>query len=336
MQAVRLHDKQDLRFEKIDPLQSVAEGEIRLKVAFAGICGSDIHNFKTGQWITRKPSTAGHEFAGVIHKVGKGVKGFEPGDKVVADSRDYCGTCRKCVAGKHHLCQNLGFVGESRDGGYAEFVDLPERLVFKCLPEAPLDVLALSEPLAVALHALKKIQVDAGPVCIIGCGPIGALSAMASKLMFDRDIYLCDVNAARAAVIASASGGSVASLCDLRDLAQRTSNPLSHILDTTGSVAVISDVVSQISDATLGLVGIGSGTMEFDPVHAVERELKVVGCHAFADEMPQAIELLQSYSAEFRPLIKHRIPLAQVPSEFSEIVAGNAKGIKTLIQISAG
>lgn len=333
MRAVRLYDTRDLRFETIDVPPDPPAGEVRLRVAYAGICGSDIHNFKTGQWITRKPSIAGHEFSGVVHAVGAGVTGFAPGDKVVADSRDYCGECQKSSVGKHHLCENLGFVGESRDGGYADFVDLPEKLLFKCRDDATLDVMTLAEPLAVALHALAKMQVAETPIFIIGCGPIGALSAMASKLTSDREILVCDQNEFRANLVAKSSGGTVVSLSDLDALSERNAGPMAHILDTTGSVTVISHVLNGLSDATLGLVGIGSGSIDFDPVRAVEREFTIVGCHAFEREMPQAIALLHNHAPDFKPLISHRIRLEDVPAEFARIAAGNASGIKTLIEI---
>ena len=335
MRAVRLHNTLDLRFESVDLPATPGRGELRIRVAFAGICGSDIHNFKTGQWISRKPSTAGHEFAGVVEAIGDRVTGFLPGDKVVADSRDYCGKCLKCVNGKHHLCENLGFVGESRDGGFAEFVDLPEKLVFKCHPDVSLDVMTLAEPLSVAMHALKKIRADDGPVFIIGCGPIGALCAMASRLTSNREVFLCDKDSARTTLVATASGGAVASLSDLSMLSGRKTAPLAHIVDTTGSVAVIAEVLSGLTGATLGLVGIGSGKLQFDPVQAVEREFSIVGCHAFCDEMPQAIELLQLHAPTFMPLIRHRISLQDVPREFDRIIAGKAKGIKTLIDTDA-
>ena len=103
MRAVRLHDKSDLRFEEIDMALTPNSGEVRVKVAFAGICGSDIHNFKTGQWITRKPSTAGHEFSGWIDTVGEGVSGLDVGDKIVENSRYFCRECIRCRTGDNHL-----------------------------------------------------------------------------------------------------------------------------------------------------------------------------------------------------------------------------------------
>ncbi len=334
MRAIRLHDVSDIRFEEVDLVSEPQDGQVRIRVVYAGICGSDIHNFKTGQWITRRPSTAGHEFAGIVQAVGQGVTRVSIGDRVVADSRDYCGACPNCRTGRHHLCKHLGFVGESIDGGFADFVDLPERLVFVSDPETRLDVLALAEPLAVALHALAMIEAQQGPLLVIGCGPIGALAAVASRLTSTRKILICDQNSERTDLVARAADASVVSLEEFEMLAQDPSEPVRHVLDTTGHTGVIEAILAHITGGTLGLVGIGSGKLVFDPVHMVEREIKLVGCHAFTDEMPLAISLLQEHQNAFTSLIEHCVSLTDVPDEYQRIVSGNARGIKTLIEVA--
>ena len=109
--------------------------EVRVKVAYAGICGSDIHNFKPGQWITRKPSIAGHEFSGSIESIGDDVRTFKVGDHIVADSRFYCGECENCKSKYQHLCNKLGFIGEAIDGGFADYITLPAHLLENANPK---------------------------------------------------------------------------------------------------------------------------------------------------------------------------------------------------------
>lgn len=87
MRAVRLHAKGDLRVEQIKPPKSPSAGEVTLAVTMAGICGSDLHNYRTGAWISRSPSVAGHEFTGIITALGEGVVHVALGDRVVVDSR---------------------------------------------------------------------------------------------------------------------------------------------------------------------------------------------------------------------------------------------------------
>ena len=120
MRAARLYGVGDLRIETIPEPASPTGADVLIKVLAAGICGSDLHNFKTGQWLSRVPSTPGHELVGEILAVGTEVRKLKTGDHVVADSRVACGMCPACRRGSPNLCQKLGFVGEVCDGGFAE------------------------------------------------------------------------------------------------------------------------------------------------------------------------------------------------------------------------
>ena len=135
MRAARLHGIGELRIEDVPSPGDPAEGWVRCRVTAAGICGSDLHNYRTGMWISRAPSTPGPARAGIVPAGGAGGAGFAEGDAVVADSRVFCGTCPACRAGRHNLCASLGFVGEVCDGGFAEEVVLPARLLHKVDPE---------------------------------------------------------------------------------------------------------------------------------------------------------------------------------------------------------
>ncbi|MBL4645529.1 MAG: alcohol dehydrogenase catalytic domain-containing protein [Rhizobiales bacterium] len=335
MKAVRLYDPLDIRYENIDKAADPLPGEIRVKVAYAGICGSDIHNYKTGQWISRRPSVAGHEFSGWVDAIGDGVEGFALQDKVIADSRYYCSSCANCQSGNAHLCENLGFIGEAIDGGFAEYVTLPSKLLEKCHPSSRLDIAALAEPLAVALHALKRLNIpDDEPLLIIGCGPIGALTAIASSCQSNRAVLVSDINKEREALVAELSNGEGIELASLNQFDNPTAKPLRYVLDTTGNVGVISNLIAQMNGCTIGLVGIGAGEFPFDPVHLVERELTVLGCHAYCDELRDALSLLEQLPERFEPVIGTRITLEETPDAYDAIAAGHANGIKTMIVIN--
>lgn len=335
MKAVRLHDTLDLRCEDVAKAPAPAPDEVRVQVAYAGICGSDIHNFKTGQWISRKPSIAGHEFSGFVEAVGANVVGLEIGDKVAADSRYYCSECANCRSGKVHLCEGLGFVGEAIDGGFADFITVPAKLCIKCKPDAALDIAALAEPLAVALHALNLLNIpNDEPLLIIGCGPIGALSALASTCRSNRALFICDVNAIRAERCAELSGAAIVDLAGFSQSDSSAEKPVRYVLDTTGNIGVIDMLLQKMSGCTIGLVGIGSGELTIDPVHLVEREISIVGCHAFSDELPQAVALLHDKADRFEGVIGERITLEQTTAAYGVIASGTSPAIKTLIEVS--
>jgi len=329
MKAVRLYKAGDLRVEDVPEPGGPEAGWVRLDVTAAGICGSDIHNYRTGQWISRSPSTGGHELAGIVTAVGALVEGFETGDTVVADSRFWCGECPACRSGRHHLCAKLGFVGEACDGGFAEQVVLPARLLALVAPEIDPAIAAMAEPLAVALHAVKRLACKAGdPVLVLGCGPIGGLAALVLSHTHDGPLLLADRNADRAALVARVTGGKVVTLDEAID-----PMPL-RAIEATGSVAALKQLVGVMQGGgTVALVGIFHSRLDIDPNMFVERELSFVGCHAFDDELPEAIALLGALQGELAQLIDREITLDEVPAAYERLMAGNATGLKTIIRV---
>jgi (R,R)-butanediol dehydrogenase/meso-butanediol dehydrogenase/diacetyl reductase len=326
MWAVRLHAKGDLRVERIDPPKPPSGGEVTLALAAAGICGSDLHNFKTGAWLSRAPSVAGHEFTGTVTALGESVTHVGLGDRVVVDSRYTCGTCPACRAGRAQVCESLGFLGEVIDGGFAEAVTLPARNVLRAPVGVPDRHLAMAEPLAVALHALRRLAPPPGSLVVItGCGPIGGLVALLA-VRDGHSVVVVDRNHARAALVAEAAGGQVATLDAVTALS------FSHAVDTTGSNQVITALVNTIAGCgRLALVGIGSAGPAIDPVKLVEREITLVGCHAFGEELAEVNALLPELSLRLDAFIAEEIPLGLVPDAYSRHLAGHVDGLKTII-----
>lgn len=328
MKAIRLHGVGDLRFEQVPAPLPPEDREVTLSVAVAGICGSDLHNYKTGAWITRAPSVAGHEFSGTVTAIGTGVDHVAPGDRVVVDSRHICGTCDACLDGVGQVCAALGFLGEVIDGGFAESVTIPARNVIKAPEGVAHRFLAMAEPLAVALHALNLVSVpDGADLVVAGCGPIGALVTLLATRK-GHPVRIIDQNAGRSAVVAEATGASVTTLKDLPGRRFR------FAIDTTGNAHVIRGLLHSIAGASrLGLVGIGKPAEIIDPVHLVEREITLIGCHAFGDELTEAAAMLPDLKDHLDPFIADTIGLDAVPAAYETLLAGRAAGIKTLIHV---
>lgn len=336
MKAVRLYAARDLRVEEIDRPAAPGPGEVRLRVAAAGICGSDLHNFRTGQWISRSPSVAGHEFAGVVTEIGDGVADFAPGDTVAADSRFWCGECPACLSGRRNVCIKLGFVGEVCDGGFAEETVLPARLLVKHDPALDAGVAAMAEPLAVALHAVRRQAVAAGePVLVVGCGPIGGLAALLLSRLHEGKLLVCDLNAERAGLVAKVTGATAVGLDADAIAAALGGRPLRHALDATGSVAALRAVLDMLAGGgSLALVGISHGRLDLDPNLLVEREIALVGCHAFADELPEAVAMLPALADPLSRLIGEEVGIDAVPAAYDRLLAGRARGLKTIIRMT--
>jgi (R,R)-butanediol dehydrogenase/meso-butanediol dehydrogenase/diacetyl reductase len=329
MRAVRFHGIGKLTVEDIAPPAAPGAGAVHLKVLAAGICGSDLHNFKTGQWIAHLPVTPGHEFTAEVLAVGAGVSDFAPGDRVVADSRASCGACVQCEAGRPNLCLKLGYVGEVCDGGFAEEVVLPARGLLKVDASVPPQVAALSEPLAVALHAIKRAEpVPGKSVLVAGAGPVGGLSCLLLKHLGFGPVLFAERNAARRALVEDVTGAVPVEL-DAVWIGQ----PFDCAIEATGVPAVLDKLIALAGPAArIALVGIPSGAASINAIAVVERELELKGCSAFRDELPEAVRLLKELEASLARLVEDPIGLDAVPEAYQRLISGGGDRLKTIIQ----
>lgn len=336
MKAVRLYDAMDLRVEETQAPLPPPPGFVNIDVRAAGICGSDLHNFRTGQWISRRPSTAGHEFCGRVSAIGAGVEGLSIGDTVAADSRVYCGRCPACLSGRTNICETLGFVGEICDGGFAEQVQLPARLVIR--HDASLDprVAAMAEPLAVALHAIRRLNPPPGePVLVIGCGTIGGLSGLLLSRLHDGDLLFSDLKADRSRMVAEICGGTAIDLAPTDIAAHLSGKRLRYALDATGSIKAIGQAMELLSGGgALALVGISHGGLNLDPNSLVEREIALLGCHAYEDELADAVSLLPQLQEELSEFSDVLTSLDDVPDAYRRLLDGHTDKLKTIVRIA--
>ena len=184
MNAIRYYAPQDIRYEEIE-VQEPNDNEVLVRIQAALTCGTDIKTFRRGHpvLIKKTPSGFGHEFAGIIEKVGSNVIGFKSGDRVVAANSAPCGKCFFCLKKQYNLCENLDLL----NGAYAEFITIPQRIVEKNLLKIPtglgFEQAAFAEPLANVVHGIERTNIQPGDtVGIYGIGPIGLMFARLAKL----------------------------------------------------------------------------------------------------------------------------------------------------------
>jgi len=334
MRAVRFHGVGDLRVEDVPAPAAPGTGEVRLRVCAAGICGSDLHNFKTGQWISRLPVTPGHEFAAEVLDVGAGVTGLKVGDLVVADSRAPCGRCENCLSGRHNLCVALGYVGEVCDGGFAEQVTLRAGQLLTVDPHLPAEVAALAEPLGVALHVIRRLDPAKGePVLVAGAGPVGGLVTLLLDHLGFGPVLFAERQQTRRDLI---SGVCEARAVELEPDAVREAlggRPLRYAVEATGHGAVLDRLTGLVgAGARIAMVGIFHGRTEIDANAIVEREIELLGCSVFADEQREAVALLPALAPKLRQLVSTPIALEDVPSAYRDLLEGRAPALKTIIK----
>lgn len=193
MDALVLHGVGDLRFAQM-PIPTVSEGQVRVRIGFCGVCGSDIPRiFSKGTYSF--PTICGHEFAGTIEYCGTGVDEFKQGDNVVVFPLIWCGKCAACENGKYVQCDDYDYLGSRSDGAFSEFVVAPKENIIRVPEGVTLAEAAQTEPAAVALHAVRRVQESlvGKKVAIFGAGPIGLMVAQWARIMGSTQIMLFDI-----------------------------------------------------------------------------------------------------------------------------------------------
>ncbi len=193
MEALVLHAVGDLRLEQI-PIPTVSDGQVRVRIGFCGVCGSDIPRiFSKGTY--RFPTVCGHEFAGTVDACGSEVDSIAVGEKVVVFPLLWCGKCTACESGRYAQCSDYDYLGSRSNGAFAEYVVAPKENILRVPNGVSLEEAAQTEPAAVALHAIRRVQepLVGKTVAIFGTGPIGLMVAQWAKIMGSAQVLLFDV-----------------------------------------------------------------------------------------------------------------------------------------------
>ena len=192
MEAIVLHAVGDLRYEKV-AVPAAGPGEVRVRIGFCGVCGSDIPRcFSKGTYSF--PTICGHEFAGTVESCGEGVTQFRPGDRVAVFPLLWREDHAACEQGKYAQSDGYDYLGSRSDGAFSEYVVAPERNLIRVPDNVSLEEAAMTEPAAVALHAVRRAKVRLGDtVAVFGLGPIGLMVAQWLKASGAGPIILFDI-----------------------------------------------------------------------------------------------------------------------------------------------
>lgn len=194
MKALVYDAKKDIAVKDM-PEPFPVPGEVKIKVKYAGICGSDMAAWHGGLTRIVKPVILSHEFVGEIVEVNQPLKDIKPGDRVVVEPLISCQRCEACRSGYYHVCRELGLYGLDAHGGFAEYVCVPAETVTVIPSDLSFERAALIEPLAVAVHMVRRSEMKIGDVvAVYGAGPIGMLVAMVAQKAGARKVVLSDIN----------------------------------------------------------------------------------------------------------------------------------------------
>ncbi|MGE3192701.1 MAG: zinc-binding dehydrogenase [Microbacteriaceae bacterium] len=312
-------------------------GQVQVRVAYTGLCGTDLH-IVHGAMDARveRPLVFGHEASGEVAAVGSGVEGWAVGDPVTVMPLDWDGTCPACRAGHTHICQHLDFIGIDSPGALQELWNVPARTLVRLPADLALDHAALVEPVAVAVHDVRRSELRAGDkAVVIGGGPIGVLIATVARDQ-GAEVVVIELDAGRRAQIADLG---------IQTLDPRATDQVEWVNDWTDDAGA--DVVFEVSGAAaavLGATGLAKvrGTVVVVAIHPTPREidlqrmfwreLRLLGARVYeAEDFATAVELLARGVIPADLLITRIVPLSKTAEAFGDLEAGRA--MKILVDV---
>ncbi len=339
MKALRYYNRQDFRLEDV-PEPETGAGDVKVKVKWCGICGSDVHEYEAGPQMIpfdrphpgtgrMAPIIGGHEFSGEVVEVGADISHVAVGDRVTVRPTLPCYQCHYCRRGQHIQCVILGTIGASTDGAFAEFVTVPEHTVYKLPPEVSFEAGAYVEPLACALHAIKRSgMVQGATAAVIGAGPIGLLTLQAALACGAEKVIVFETLETRRELAKQL--GAYAALNPLegnpgKEIARLTDGLRADpVFECAGKPAamLLADQVSG-RGATIVEVGVMMETCDFPFQNLFMREKSIIASQGYVDEFPTAIAYLASGRIKCDPeMTTGKITLSNVLEEGFQPLTG--------------
>ncbi|HEX3892581.1 MAG TPA: L-threonine 3-dehydrogenase [Terracidiphilus sp.] len=317
------------------PVPIPGPGEVLVRVQAASVCGTDLHIYEWNEWAQGRihpPLIPGHEFAGVVAAVGRGVTAVKEGDKVSAEMHVACGKCLQCRTGLAHVCQHVRILGVDADGAFASYAILPESNIWKLSPAIPQDYASLLDPLGNAVHTVLAGAIAAKTVAITGCGAIGLFSIAVARACGAAKVFAIEVNAHRRGVAAK-MGADLA-------LDPSSGRVEEQVLDATGGTGV--DVLLEMSGhpaaielgfsllrtgGRASLLGIPSRPVELDLARDIifkGATVQGINGRKMFETWFQMEALLAANKLDLEPVITHRLKLSQFADAMKLLQSGDA------------
>jgi L-iditol 2-dehydrogenase len=341
MNALVLSEYKHLKLEDL-PVPVCGPRDVLIRVAACGICGSDVHGYDGSTSRRIPPIVMGHEAAGVVAAVGTEVAAIAPGDRVTFDSTVYCAKCEFCLSGEVNLCEDRQVVGVScgdyrRAGAFAEFIAVPEYIVYKLPPSLSFADAAMLEAVSVALHAVKLSQIEGGETAlVIGAGMIGLLVLQAARAAGCSQVLVADVDATRLAmaVTLGATGTLDASDKDMIGEVLRITSGcgVDVVFEAVGRSETVAAAIDCVrKGGTVALIGNVAPQVSIPLQKVVTRQIRLQGSCASAGEYPEAMELVSSGRIKVAPLISAVAPLRDGPQWFERLHAREPNLMKVIL-----
>ena len=329
--------------EKPDP-EIKNEKDVLIKLGVIGVCGSDVHYYNSGQigsQVVEFPFQVGHECAGIVEAVGSGVTRVKPGDRIAVEPAISCWKCDQCLAGRHHTCRELKFLGcpGQVEGCLSELMVMPEECCFPIADEMTLEEAAISEPLAIGVYAVKRsIPMQGARIGILGCGPIGLSVLGTAKAQGAEKIYVTDKIDERLEV-AETAGAAWVGNPDKTDIVKEIVDQEPLLLDVVFECCGQQDATFQAIEllkpgGKLMLIGIPP-TMEnwSIPVDTTRRkEICIQNIRRQVDCVQDALDMIADKSVPVNHFVTHRFPFAKSKEAFDLVDSYEDGVVKVMIE----
>lgn len=316
--------------------------EVLVQVSACGICGSDVHGYDGTSGRRIPPIVMGHEAAGIIAETGPGVSEFHAGDRVTFDSTVYCGKCDYCLSGQMNLCDNRQVVGVScgdyrRAGAFAEYVIVPQRILYRLPDTLSFPEAAMLEAVSVALHAVNVSELKGGEAALVlGAGMIGLLTLQAARAAGASRVFIADIDPTRLKLAKDMGADETLALSGpalAAEVIRLTGGKGADVaLEAVGRNETVSAAIDSVrKGGTVTLIGNIAPEVTLPLQKVVTRQIRLQGTAASSGEYPKAIELMTSGKIRVKPLITAVAPLEEGPRWFERLYAHEPNLMKIVL-----
>jgi L-iditol 2-dehydrogenase len=325
MKAAVFYGKGDIRVDNKYPIPSVKENEVLVRVKACGVCGTDLHIFSGAQGATEcnPPVILGHEFSGIVEKIGSAVTRVKAGQHVTVDPNIACEICEHCRCGNPHFCDRMAATGVNYNGGFAEYCVVLEKQVFIAPNNIPFEELAMCEPLSCCLHGIDLSEIQMGDtVMIIGGGTIGMIMLQLARMSGAVRIVMLETNDHRFALARQLGANLVLNPLKENVASELKKNGFHNIrvaIECVGRPETVEYAIQYVGNA--GIVMIFGLTdpdcvIPFKPFEAFKKELTIKTSFVNPNTQGRAAEIITSGRLHLAELISDRIPLDQIGDAF--------------------
>jgi len=320
MKAAFLYEPGKIDFEELE-VPKPGPGEVLVKVAACGLCGSDIHYYehgKIGSFVVEAPLILGHECGGTVVELGEGVRNVKVGDRVAIEPGVPCRTCRWCKSGRYNLCPDVRFLATPPiHGAFVEYIVHAADFVFPIPDRMTFEQAAMCEPLSVGIFAARRGKVTAGDfVAVLGTGPIGLMTIQAAKAFGASTVVATDVDNGRLALAEKLGADYTVNAAerDVKEALAETGTEPDVVIETAGTKATTAGTVELVRRGGRCVwVGLApEGVFEIPVIEAVAREVDIYGVFRYANTYPTAVNMIAAGQVDVASCITSRFVLGEV------------------------